>query len=79
MFALIMIVSDFRIQQYYRDKARRIPCQVPKACNEYVREQNNGDSGEPRDVHLCNGLIQSCETCNVFTVQIYPGHCGSIL
>ena len=43
MFALIMIVSDFGIQQYYWNKARRTRCQVPNACDdhEYMHEQNN--------------------------------------
>ena len=40
MFALIMIVSDFRIQQYYWNEARRTRCQVPKVRNEYAHEQN---------------------------------------
>ena len=79
MFALIMIVSDFGIQQYYWNEARRTRCQVPKACDEYAHKQNNCDSGEPGDVHLSNSLIQSCETCHAFTVQICPGRCGSIL
>ena len=79
MFALIMIVSDFRIQQYYWNEAKRTRCQVPKAHNKYMHKQNNCDSGEPGDVHLSNGLIQSCETCHAFTVQICPGHCESIL
>ena len=79
MFALIMIVSDFRIQQYYWNDARRTCCQVPKARNEYTHEKNNCDSGEPGDVHLSNGLIQSCETWHAFTVQICPGRCGLIL
>ena len=29
----------------------------------------NCDSGDPWDVHLSNGLIQSCETCHTFTVE----------
>ena len=59
MFALIMIVGDFGIQQYYWNEARRTCCQVPKARNEYVHKQNNCDSS---DVHLSNSLIQSHET-----------------
>ena len=64
---------------YYWNEARRTHCQVLNARDEYVHEQNNCDSGEPGDVHLSNGLIQSCETCHAFTVQICPGCCGSIL
>ena len=54
-----------RIQQYYWNKARRTGCQVLKTRNEYAHEQNDCDSGEPGDVHLNNGLIQSCEVCHV--------------
>ena len=58
MLALIMIVSDFVIQQYYWNEARRTHCQVPKVRNEYAHEQNNCDSGESGDIHLSNGLIE---------------------